>query len=154
MAGSSRVPAVIDGLVALIRDTLPAAAVLDGPQPYKGTKPLVVTVGDDGDSDNPRGGQSALEWAALGHYSRDETISIPSAIMARTGTAAGTAAVRQAVYDALAVIEAALVADPTIGGTVRVAWVDSADLLYRQLQRGLAAVLVFTVHAEARLTTS
>lgn len=154
MAATSRVPATIEKLVAVITDLLPDAAVLDGPQTYGGKADLVITVGDDGDSEAPRAGQSQLEWAALGHYTRDETIAVPSAILARIGSPQETATVRQAAYDALALIEAELVADPTLGGTVRVAWVESTDLSYRPLKPGLAAVLVFVVHAEARLTTS
>lgn len=126
MTVTSRVPALIDYLVALFTNdatlgaATPPVAVYDGPVTTEANSQLVLYVGlSDPDAE---GAQAAAdftqEWAAIGRQGRNETTTVHCCAEAWSGTDA-LKTVRLAVYGITAAVETLLQADSTqFGGNV------------------------------------
>ncbi len=154
MANSSRVPAVIAYLVDYLGGVL-SVPVFDGPALGDDARKAWLEVGTD-DPEFQGGSslvsaQSRMEWAGLGARSRDEHVTIHCAAWAWTGDDTLTAP-RAVAYAIVAEAEAALVADPSMGGIAL--YGDVSDLILRQglTADGALAAVLFQVHCKARLS--
>lgn len=151
MAASSRVGAVIDALVTTF-STGTAAEVYDGP-PLVSTAPgtfVIVGANEEAESRIPL----TQDWAGLGRNSRNETGDIPCAIVSQSGDTV-IKMHRDAALALMAQLEAAVVADPTLGGAVQAGWlhITSGDLLQEQTPNGARVAIPITVSYRARLQT-
>jgi len=146
---TSRVGAVLDALVTTLSAGT-ATAVYDGPPLVSDAPTTFVLVGatDEAESVVP----IRQDWAGLGHNSRNETGEIPCAVVSQSGdTVIKTH--RDAVLTILGELEAAIVADPTLGGAVQAGWllIASGDLTQSQNNQGARVTVNFTVEYRARL---
>uniref|UniRef100_UPI0035DE1A2B hypothetical protein n=1 Tax=Brucella cytisi TaxID=407152 RepID=UPI0035DE1A2B len=152
---TSRVPAAVDGLLAVLRAApgLADVTVVDGPPAVNLTPRRLLFVGWQ------PGGESAVSLAqtfnGAGARTRDETFQIAGYIEARTGDK-DMLARRAAVFAILGEIETALRATtdapdaPTLGGAVLWAHLTAGDLTQIQSE-GSTAGLAFTVTCQARI---
>ncbi|TCO47302.1 hypothetical protein [Actinocrispum wychmicini] len=161
MTDVSRIPAAIDGLVALCTTATAPAEPLHGVHVYDGppvtdlSDPLMLFLGDTPDTlESVTGTQT---FAELGGASRDETFSISCTAVARSGDT-DMKARRDAAHAIMAAVERLLRpgepgADITLGGAVLWAQV-GGDIVLSQLQyaKGSLARLRFAVTCRARLT--
>lgn len=138
----SKVPALIDALVAALRATpeLSAVEVADGPVRTDSVAPDWVFVGYDGD---PTGeGEAAVveqNWLSLG-ADRGEQIALTLTIVASRGENEVKPA-RDRVYEIAAPVRDLLRADPTLGVPQTQAAVGSTRLLQPQTTTGVQARL-------------
>jgi hypothetical protein len=128
---TSRVPALIDYLVALFTSASSLAAVpfsgtayqvsvLDGPAVTDESRPLSLFVGwtDPDATGGESGAESSQEWAAIGRMARNETVTIHCCAEAWSGSTSVQAA-RLACTSITAAVEALMQADTTqFGGNV------------------------------------
>jgi hypothetical protein len=118
MTTTSRVPDVIDALVALFAAApgLAGVKVLDGPVVTGSPLKDVVFVGYDGDPDEDGGlaVEFSQEWASIGQRARDETFTVTCAVLAWRGSTA-VRPVRVRAFALLAAVEDALRAAPDLG---------------------------------------
>ncbi|MFE7444558.1 hypothetical protein ACFU7X_29385 [Streptomyces chartreusis] len=152
---TSRVPAAVDALLAILRAS-PALAdirIVDGPEAVNNTDRHRIHVGWQ------PGGESAvsLEQAfnGAGARTRDEAFAIACYAESRTGDK-DMAARRTKVFEIVAAVEVALRATnelpeaPTLNGTVLWAHLTTGDLIQAQTEGSLAG-LSFTVTCQARI---
>lgn len=149
----SRVPEVIDALVALAR-TDPALAdvrVSDGPEVTDTSARDWLIVGFDGDpAGDFQAAQTVGGWAGLGARSREEQFQVMVAAIAQPGSTDVRAA-RVRAYEIGGRVEAWLAADPSIGlgrGEVEAA-IEASQLTQDQTAQGVQAVLLLTVAGRA-----
>lgn len=156
MAATSRVPAVIDALLATAKNAagLTDVLVLDGfglteePGDF-----LMVGVDDPDRTDAAASASSEQEWAHANHTDRDERGAITCAALSWNGDANQKAA-RDAAYAITAALEDSLRADPTLGGVDGLLWTgfgQSSQLTQTQDDQGALALIVFTVAFRARI---
>lgn len=148
---TSRVGAVIDALVTTFTAGT-AAKVFDGPVVVSSAPTTFAIVGGSiSESLVP----IQQDWAGLGHNSRNETAEVPCAVVSQSGDSDPLAVKRHrdAALVLLAQLEAAVVADPTLGGAVAAGWlhITSGVLTQDQNQNGCAVSITFTVSYKARL---
>lgn len=146
---TSRVGAVIDALVTQF-DAGTAVKVYDGP-PVDTTAPadfVVIGCDDQFESTVPL----TQAWAGLGANARDENGEIPCAVISQSGET-NVKTHRDRCLTILAELEAAVVADPTLGGTVASGWllIASGSLSQAQTANGSRASINFTVSYRARI---
>ncbi|MEV4173982.1 hypothetical protein [Nonomuraea sp. NPDC049709] len=154
MTTTSRVPAVIDGLVDFFEAAtgLAAVKIVDGPIVTNAPLKEAIYVGYDGDPDGE--GQAAdvtQEWASIGQRARDETILITCAVVVWRGDTK-VRPVRLRTYELLAEVENALRADPSLGlppPTVA-AWA-SGQLYQSQRQSGMECRIPFQIQVKTRI---
>ncbi|MFE9309516.1 hypothetical protein ACFYM5_17725 [Streptomyces sp. NPDC006706] len=152
---TSRVPAAVDGLLAVLR-TAPGLAnvkVVDGPPAVNLTDRRLLFVGWQ------PGGDTAVSLAqtfnSAGARTRDETFQIAGYIEVRAGDK-DMKARRDDAFAILGEIETALRATndvpdaPTLGGAVLWAHLTAGDLSQAQAE-GSVAGLAFTVTCQARI---
>jgi hypothetical protein len=144
---------VFDTITALLAffDAALTVPVRDGPYVVRGSDPLFVVVGHNGDpeSNNAAGGGQA--WSALGTRARDETASVDCVVDGWSG-GSDLAALRQTVEDALDAISTALRTDPTLGGAVQSAGMGGTFNLSQEAnEAGLFVRYPFTVDYMARI---
>ncbi|TCO54142.1 hypothetical protein [Actinocrispum wychmicini] len=156
MTDVSRIPAAIDGLVALCTTAAAPAEPLHGVHVYDGppvtdlSDPLMLFLGDTPDTlESVTGTQT---FAELGGGHRDETFAISCTAVARAGDT-DMKARRDSAHAIMAAVERLLRpgepgADITLGGAVLWAQV-SGDIA---LSKGSLAKLTFAVTCRARLT--
>lgn len=153
---TSRVPAAIDALVAILSQApgLDGVAVIDGPP-----------VGDQADADylyigwQPES-ESAAElnqaFASAGARTRDEEISVLCTVDCWTGDSV-VAAARSRAFELLGVVEDTIRASgaqpeaPTLGGAVLWAHLTQGLLQQANTDQGVRARLLFTVSCRARI---
>lgn len=117
MTTTSRVPDVIDALVALFAaaPALAGVKVIDGPVVTSDSLKDAVFVGYDGDDEGE--GQAVeftQEWASIGQRAKGETFSVTCAVVVwRGGTKVRPIRVR--AFELLAAVEDALRDDPSLG---------------------------------------
>jgi hypothetical protein len=150
---TSRAPAVIDALVAMCEAAagLEGVKVHDGPQVTSAPLTSVICIGWDGDEDNSEAVQSQQEWAAIGQKAKDETIQIPCAAIAWTGST-NVKTVRDRAYELVGAVEDALRADPSLGfppPTIVAFAVGNA--FQEQTASGAQCRVVFTVAVKTRI---
>ncbi|MCT9932449.1 hypothetical protein N5079_19800 [Planotetraspora sp. A-T 1434] len=153
MGTTSRAPAVIDALVALLQAApgLSGVTVFDGPTVTAASIRDLITVGWDGDDDNDEAVQSDQAWAGLGAKSKDETLLITCAAIAWRGET-DVKPVRDRAYALVGEVETALRSDPSLGfpppTTVAFA---TGNAYQRQTDGGAEARVVFTVAVQTRI---
>lgn len=92
------------------------------------------------------------DWAQIGQQRHEEHITILCSLATSTGDEPMGARRSRAV--ALRdIVAAALRANPTLNGSVRIAHMDSANLVQEQTPQGALAGYAFTVSAVARITS-
>lgn len=153
MTLSSRVPAVLDALLALWRAQLDeTVTVTDGPQITDAALQRVVCVGWDGDDE---GDGEAVTWTqayrGLGAGVKDETITVTCvAICWNGGDTVRTA--RDDVYALFAEIEASVRDDTSLGlAPPSIAAITTGRLHQEANSDGVMARLPFTVEVQTRI---
>ncbi|MGW5259693.1 hypothetical protein ACWEQG_01880 [Microbispora sp. NPDC004025] len=151
---TSRVPAVIDALVALYKNApgLAKVSVVDGPPVTNNPLHEAVFIGYDGDPDGEgQAAEDAQTWAGIGARSRDETIQITGAVVVWRGSTK-VRPVRQRAYELFGVVEDVLRADPSIGlPPPTVAEIASGGLYQAQRQSGIEARVPFLIKVQTRI---
>lgn len=153
MTLSSRVPAVLDALVALFRAELDDdVTVTDGPLVTDDTLRNVVCVGWDGDD---TGDGQAVEWAqqyqGLGAPVKDERIQVTCVAICWDGDDDMTAT-RTRLYVLFALIEAALRADKSLGfASPTVVSIVGGRLHQEATADGMQVRLPFVIDIETRI---
>ncbi|MEU0691443.1 hypothetical protein [Streptomyces uncialis] len=152
---TSRVPAAVDALLAILRDAagLTGVRIVDGPEAVNLTDRDRVHVGWQ------PGGEAAVEleqdFNAAGARTRDETFSIGCYAESRGGDR-DMALRRARVFELAAAVETALRATdtepeaPTLRGTVLWAHLTAGNLTQTHSEGALAG-LAFTVTCRARI---
>jgi hypothetical protein len=156
---TTRIGLAIDTLVALFQTQLPSTiTVLDGSTSSMAYPPDWVVVGSAGIAqESESAATSRQRWNGIGAKTRDETVQLTCAVGASSGTvdARGFKPVRDRALATLALMEAALRADPGLGGiTMGAVEMTDADLFYEGDGAGIEAALVFTITVPFRLETS
>lgn len=152
---TSRVPAAVDALLAILR-AAPALAevrIVDGPEPVNLTDRQRIHVGWQAGAD----ASVALtqDFNAAGARTRDEAFEIACYAESRGGDK-DMATRRSKVFDLVAAVETALRATdaapeaPTLNGTVLWAHLTTGNLQQVQSEGALAG-LAFTVSCRARI---
>jgi len=152
---TSRVPAAIDALVAILRDrpALADVAVVDGISPVNTTSKRRIHIGWSPDGDSAVALQQS--FASAGARLRDESFQITGYAEARTGDKDLKIA-RDQVFALVGEVEEALRASdaepeaPTLRGTVLWAHLTTGDLL-QSMTDGSVAGVEFTVTCQARI---
>jgi hypothetical protein len=152
---TSRVPAAIDALVAILRDrpALADVAVVDGISPVNATTKRRIHIGWSPGAESSVALQQS--FASAGARTRDETFEISGYAEARTGDKDLKIA-RDHVFALVGEIEQALRASdaepeaPTLRGTVLWAHLTTGDLL-QSMADGSVAGVEFTVTCQARI---
>lgn len=148
MSWRSRVPEVLDALVALWAATPELAGVVrDGPIPVDSADLEVLSVGHDGD-DDAAAVTGAVTPEGLGSRPDREQFTVACAIEVLNGAGDGRAA-RVRAFDLLAHASEALTGDRTLGGIVMRAHVQEMSFSQPQTESGAVARLVFTVACDA-----
>lgn len=150
---SSQIPAAIDKLVALFEAALPDVTVADGPQVEFSTPEWAVVGGDGVVQEEDDAARGLQKWTGLGARIRDEAIDVVCAVGSSTGASESSMKPRRdAVWVLLDAVEAALRADPGLGGftTGGAAAVTETSLKYVTNTQGVAAVVVFTINIPVR----
>ncbi|MBC3989334.1 hypothetical protein H8N00_10665 [Streptomyces sp. AC563] len=156
MATTSRVPAAVDALLAILR-AAPALAevrIVDGPEPTNLTDRRRIHIGWS------PGAEGAVEleqeFAGAGARRRDEQFDIACYAEVRAG-GKDMAARRSDVFSLVAEVESALRATdvaptaPTLAGTVLWAELTTGNLTQLQTNDGALAGLGFTISCRARI---
>lgn len=149
---TTRIGAVIDQLVTVtIPGALPAATVVDGPYLSDDTASDIVYVGiSDATAAEHASAESRSQWRATGKVRDEDLIVHGLASSWRGGDVLKTA--RDAALANVAAIEAAVIADPTLGGVVLyVRNFSVVQLLQAQSADGARARLFFDLIASARI---
>jgi hypothetical protein len=152
---TSRVPAAVDALLAILRarPTLADVEVVDGPSAVNLTNRLRLYVGWAPTGDSAVGLQQSFN--AAGARTRDEAFTISCYAEARAGDK-DMKARRDEVFALVGEVETALRATneaptaPTLNGAVLWAHLTAGDLTQVQDQGSLAG-LAFTVTCQARI---
>jgi hypothetical protein len=146
---TSRLPAAIDALIATFGAV---TTTFDGPDalPQDWPDEYVVVGGTENPDDE--GATLSYEWAGLGAKQRSESGAITCAVVVWHGDV-DVKANRDRVFVLLGLLEAAVVADPTLGGAVTSGWFlpSSVVLSQRQNNRGSYARIVLTVSYKSRI---
>jgi hypothetical protein len=153
---TSRVPAAIDALLAILRAApgLAEVKIVDGPAATNFTERQVIYVGWQ-----PNGETSVTleqEFAYAGARRRNEEFTIAGYIESRSGDAGAAKLHRDRVFEILGEVETALRATdatptaPTLNGTVLWAHLTAGDLSQVQSE-GTLAGLGFTLSCFARI---
>lgn len=160
MVATSRVPAIIDYLVATftaastIGAATPPVAVYDGPVVTDAPAQLTLWVGvDDPDSEEaPIGAESESEWGSLGALARNEQITVHCVAEAWSGDI-DVKTTRLAAYGIVAAVETILRADVNLGGTLPSGWCEVTGMQLRQnnVAQGAVARVAFHINCRARI---
>lgn len=154
MTTTSRVPDVIDALVALF-DAAPGldgVKVVDGPIVTNDPLPEAVFVGYDG---NPEGdgeaGDFRQEWASIGQKAKDERFTITCAVVVWRGSTKVKPA-RDRAFALIAAVEDALRADPALGQPPpTIVAFASGSLVQSQRQSGCECRIPFQIAVQTRI---
>lgn len=148
----SRIPTVLDALVALLTPGLAPVPVWDGPVPT-GDFADALYLGYDADPLGERqAASSTTKWAGVGAKKRDETIVITGAVVAISGDGIAKDA-RDRAYAVLATAEQLLRNDPSMAQPPPfVASISNTQLFWEWLEdAGLQARLAFQIDVETRV---
>jgi hypothetical protein len=143
---SSAVGAVVTALVAAFgaQPALYGVEVIDGPPVESPGAVDLVMVGHDYGPDSDAEITVEQEWADLACTRRTERGAVPCSVLSQTGDV-DVPGRRARVLQLLAACEAALRADLSLGGVVRVAQLESAGAHQFTNDKGTAVVVPFTV---------
>lgn len=146
---SSSIPAAMARLVSIV-DTATAASVTvhDG-EPISAETPDWIAIGYDPSSETAV--EFDRDWGALGQQRIEEDYSILCSLRSGSGDE-GITARRTAAFALLDIVSAAVAADPTLGGAVRVAAVyGQGSLSQAETGSGAAAGIRFRVACQVRI---
>ncbi|MGW0805950.1 hypothetical protein [Nonomuraea sp. NPDC002799] len=154
MTATSRVPAAIDNLMALLAaaPALAGVKVIDGPLVTNDPLKEAVYVGYDGAAD---GEGQAVEftqtWAAIGQRAKGETFTLTCAVAVwRGGTKVRPVRVR--AFELLAAVEDAVREDPSLGlPPPTVVAFASGSLMQSQRNSGMECRIPFQVAVQTRI---
>lgn len=151
MSWQSRVPAVLDALVALWGGT-PAldGLVQDGPAPLEGADLEVLSVGHDGGEDGVST-DGVISAEGYGGRPDREQFTVTCLIAVLNGANDGKAA-RVRAFELLSAASEAVTADRSLGGVVMRAHVRDVGLSQLQTEHGATARVLFTVACDAYTT--
>jgi hypothetical protein len=155
MATTSRVPAAVDALLAILRaaPALEGVRIVDGPESVNQTERHRVYIGWQQNAEAAV--DLVQDFNSAGARTRDEDFTIACYAESRTGDK-DMAARRTRVFEIVAAVETALRATdaapeaPTLNGTVLWAHVTAGALIQEKGQGALAG-LNFTVSCRARI---
>lgn len=161
MTVTSRVPALIDYLVALFTNAAtlgqatPQVTVFDGPPTTELDPPLALYVGlsDPDNAGAEPAGDSAQSWGALGRLGRNETTTIHCCAQAWAGTD-DLKTVRVSATGIVAAVEVLMQSDTTqFGGNVLfpAPGLASVALLQNNTDRGAIARVAFDLIFQSRI---
>jgi len=145
---ASTVPGVAAALVTAIGNALPGVQVING-QPLNNAEPDFVAVGWDEQNPaiilDPYIGANAVQRRA----GREESFDIACHAVSWRGGAEDAQVVLERCFELFNAVQAALLADHTLGGAARQAEVSSAAFTPAQTNKGPIGSLRFTVHVDA-----
>lgn len=154
MATTSRVPAAMDALLAIVQAlALADVKVADGPSAVNLTDRHRIHIGWQPGAESAASLQQ--QWNAAGARTRDESFAIPCYAESRGGDK-DMAVRRRKVFEMVAAVEAALRATndapvaPTLNGTVLWSELTVGDL-FQSHAEGAIAGLSFTISCRARI---
>lgn len=148
MSWQSRVPEVLDALVALWSATPGLEdVVVDGPAPFEGADLEVLSVGHDG-GDDGEATDSLISPEGLGSRPDREQVTVTCLSSVLNG-AGDMREARVRAYELLSLAAEALTTDHTLGGTVMRAHLQNVALSQEQTVSGALAQLTFTVACDA-----
>ena len=143
-----------DALLAAFKASagLTGVSVYDGLQITQEFASDGVAVGHDGtvDDDDVNVGSVTAVYFTLGAKARMEDGTVNCWLWSLDG-GTDTTARRSRAFALFAAVEAAVKADPTLGGACLIASVASADISLRQTTQGVAVLMPFTVTYQARI---
>ena len=145
---TSLIPTILTQMVSLF-DTALSIDVHDGP-PGKNTPPDGLYIGaTDDDNTIP----FEQRWAGQSHIARDETFEIPNLLYRSSGDA-GFAQQRTDAFADLALIEALLRSNPTLGvstNAVRAQFGTSGEVVQLNTTQGPVVRVRFNINVEGRI---
>lgn len=152
---TSRVPAAVDALLAILRaaPALSEVVIVDGPSTVNFTQRQRLYIGWQPSAESAV--SITQQWNAAGARTRDEAFSINGYAEARAGDT-DIQARRNEAFALLGEVETALRASnsaptaPTLNGSVLWAELAAGDLFY-DVSQGSLAGLAFTVTCQARI---
>ena len=149
MAWASKLPAAVDGLVAVFGawPGLAGVKVLDGPSTSQQTLQEVLTVGWTG-ADGETDADSTLLAEGLGGSPDREQVTIRCAVAVLRG-ADDLSGARRRAYELLSEAGAAIAQDRTLRGAVMRAMVGSHSLAQDLTQQGAQVTVTFEVSCDA-----
>lgn len=142
--------AALDDVVDALRITwtaLPAmegVTIYDGPPATEDDPRLVLLIGDDGNPESDAETTYEQSWVDMACTRREETGEILCAVIVQTGDTSFDAP-RSRAKSIVAALQAALVADMTLGGVVYSATFDRGSARPLQNESGAAVVQPFTI---------
>lgn len=153
---TSRVPAAIDALLAILRAApgLTDAKIVDGPTATNFTDRKVIYIGWSPNSETAVSLTQA--FASAGARTRDEDFTISGYIESRSGDKNASKLHRDRAFEVLGQVEIALRATdefpeaPTLNSTVQWAHLTAGNLTQQQAE-GTLAGLGFTITCRARI---
>ena len=145
---TSRIPATIDALVAILTAALPDVQVLDGP-PNVNLASDFLTVGWSPYKDTAV--DATQQFVSLGTQRREEDFTVVCYADSYSGDI-GASARRARVFQLVGAAETALRADATLGGVLTL-WAEMGDCtLHQEIDdRGLVVGVTFHVHCKTRI---
>lgn len=145
---TTRVPAVVDALIAAFTEALPNAQVVDGPRTAQELADDVVIVGQFSDAGSVRSTQ--VRQQGLGSRPQ-ETFTVQCVLSSWSGTP-GMRARRVRAGEMLAAVDTALRADMTLGGVAdNVTLGENIEWLQDQTNSGPVCEVAFEVTGRAWL---
>lgn len=148
MSTTSRTPAVIDALVAT---WTAITTTYDGPVAPT-TWPTEFCFVGGTEVPGEQAVHVSIAWAGLGAKARNETGTVTCVLIVQSG-ATNIKTDRDRVFVLFGLFEAAVVADPTLGGSVQSGWLLPLEFDYTQRQnaQGSYARIEITVTYSARI---
>jgi hypothetical protein len=150
MAWMSTVPDALDALVAAFRGApgLADVTVFDGPTVTASAQQEAITVGDDGDQEDPTAVEGQNTREGLAAAPDREQYGIRCAVIVQDGSGNISAARRRA-YQLLGEVGDVLAADQRLGGAVMMAQLGASTLAQGQDEDGATATISFNIEVDA-----
>lgn len=154
MATSSRVPQLIDALLAALTAAagLDGVKVVDGPLVSNSSASEWVFVGYDADPEGEFSTASTTQqWAGLGAKAKDEDIVLTGAVLVRRGST-DVKSCRDRTFAIFAEVESVVRADPALGlPPPTVCSISETSFHTEQTDRGIQGRLPFTLTCSTRI---
>lgn len=151
---STRIVETMDAFHAVVAGAVTDVTVYRAPGVTQEYPDRALFVGFNGGDDGVmQTATSSQTWAGLGANKKNERITIPNLIVVERGDA-NAADLRGEAFAIFADIEAALIADPSLGMSPTVVVAGIAEIAYYldETSRGVAARVDFTVDAFVRIS--
>lgn len=146
---STAIPAAIARLVSIVDAATPNTVTVHDGEPVTAETPDWIAIGYDPSSETAV--EFNREWGAIGQRRMEEDFTILCSLRSGSGDEQISTR-REAAFDLLDVVSAAVAADPTLGGAVRVAAVfGNGSLAQAGTGSGAAAGIRFGVACQNRI---